>query len=114
MARNGENGDRVFATESYNGRDAWLSEITDGERRDRPIVDNIPVKPGYVGQTPIDSWPLEWQKFALGNCVKDWQEVDLARNAHYLAISELGQVMDVTDMEGDYMELIKNKPCLSA
>ena len=108
-----ESGDRVFVTESYNGRDAWLSEISGGKRRDKPMIDNIPVKPGFVGQTPIDSWPSEWQKFALGNCVKDWQEVDAARNAHYLAISEMGQVMDVTDMEGDYMELIKNKRAIA-
>ena len=47
-----EKDGRIFVTESYNGRDSWLSEITGKRRREQPVVSNIPVSPGYVGQTP--------------------------------------------------------------
>lgn len=111
--RSSQNRAKVFVTESYNGRDSWLSETTNGVKRDQPVIDNIPVKPGHVGQSPIASWPSDWQKYALGNCIKNWQETDPKRNRHYLAISELGQVIDITDVESDYMKLIKDKRAIA-
>ena len=107
-----EGGTRTFVTESYNGRDAWLSEITD-EKLLKRRIDNIPVKPGFVGQTPLDSWPSGWQKYALGNCVKNWQDTDSKSNSHYLAISDMGQVLEITDADGDYMSLIKEKRAIA-
>ena len=106
-------GKKLFVSESYNGRDSWLSEITGGKRKDTPIISNIPIKPGYVGLTPISSWPNNWQKYALGGCVKNWDTDGMSGKEHYLAISDMGQVLDITDMEGDYMDLIKKKRAIA-
>ena len=111
--RTGTGGGRLFVTESYNGRDSWLSEITDGQKREQRVVDNIPVKPGYVGQTPLESWPGGWQKYALGGCERNWMDIDPARGTHYLAVSHLGQIMDISDVEGDYMDLVKDQRAIA-
>ena len=104
----------LFVTESYNGRDSWVSNITPGaERTPRRVVDNIPVTPGYVGMTPLSAWPSEWQKFALGGCVKDWTTQGLDGVSHYLTISDLGQILDITGVEGDYMALVKDKRAIA-
>ena len=98
---------RLFVTESYNGRDSWVSDITD--RTSRRVVDNIPVSPGYVGMTPVRSWPSGWQKFALGGCDINWQTQGPNGVTHYLAISRLGQILDITREKGDYMMLVKDE-----
>lgn len=108
-----DNGNKIFITESYNGRDSWVSDITDGNKQVKPVVGNIPVTPGYVGLTPLESWPSGWQKFAFAGCVKNWTTTGVLGNSLYLAISDLGQVLDVTDFESDYMELIKNKRAIA-
>ena len=104
---------RILVTESYNGRDSWLSEITRRRKRATPVVANIPSKPGYVGLTPLESWPHEWQKFANGGCKINWLGDDIEGEHSYLAVSELGQVMDITDVEGNYMDLIKDKRAIA-
>ncbi len=104
-----KDGDHLYVTQSFNGRDSWVSEITDGKLDPERIVDNIPVKPGHVGITPIESWPDRWQKFALGNCVKNWETDGISGKRHFLAISDLGQVLEITDAQGDYMTLVKEK-----
>lgn len=104
---------KLYVTESYNGRDSWLSEITGAQKRQKPVIDNIPVTPGYVGLTPIEAWPTDWQKYALGGCVKNWETSSTDGKKHYLAISDLGQVMDITGVKGDYMQLVKDKRAIA-
>ena len=97
---------RLFVTESYNARDSWVSDITD--RTPRRVIDNIPASPSFVGMTPLRSWPSSWQKFAPAGCT-NWLTSGIDGQKLYLAISRLGQILDITGEEGDYMALVKDK-----
>jgi hypothetical protein len=103
---------RLFVSEHYNGRNSWIRDITN------PIstsvyVNNIPARPGAPAATPLESWDDEWQKFAASNCVINWQGGGGGSAAHYLAIGSLGQILDIKDEGGEYIDLLKNKKAIA-
>ena len=101
--------DRIYVSEHYNGRDSWISDITSPEAPFE-YVKNIPARPGAAGVVPLNHLD-EWQKYASTGCVINWQGG--GNNAHYLAVGSLGQILDVYQGGGEYIDLLKNKKAIA-
>ncbi|WAJ69599.1 YncE family protein [Catenovulum adriaticum] len=106
LAKKIKNGtEKLYVSEHYNGRNSWISDITDPESPSI-YVDNIPARPGAPGLTPDVNFD-DWQHYASAGCVINWQ--DGGGSAHFISVGGLGQILDVTDSGGDYIDLLKNK-----
>ncbi len=99
----------IYVSEHYNGRDSWISDISNPNNIIK-YVNNIPARPGSAGLTPSSSFGT-WQKQASAGCVINWQGGD--RKSHYISVGGLGQILDVTNAGGDYIDLIKNRQAIA-
>lgn len=107
----------IFVSQSYNGRNSWIEEITNGgdSKSENFYVSEIPAIPGLPGLTPINKWPNDWQKYAAGGCVINWQGGGDTRYSteHYFAHSGLGQIFDISENSGDYFKLLSEKKAVA-
>lgn len=100
---------KIYVSEHYNGRDSWISDITDPSAPSK-YVTNIPARPGSAALVPL-SQAQNWQKFASANCVINWGGGGV--NAHYITVGAMGQILDVFSQGGDYIDLIKAKKAIA-
>ena len=103
-----DRGSNIYVSEGFGPHRGQITEVTDGGDRDnfRAYVTGLPSVPGEAGLTPLRSWPHRWEEFAAAGCVKDWETPGPSRT-HYIAVGPLGQIIDVTDGGGDYLDLVE-------
>lgn len=107
-----------------SGGQQFLSEITDitnggGSEKHKKYYYDIPTKSGFPGLAPAGSWP-DWEKSSVGACIANWgggghssKKGFLISNQHYNAISAMGQIVDITDFEGTYIDSIKQNKLIA-
>ena len=107
--------DRIYVSEHYNGRNSWISDITDKKNVFRKL-DNIPARPGASGQVPFEA-TNEWQKVASSGCIISWQSSPFSpkngKIAHFVSVGAMGQVLDIADFSGDYIDAIKERKAVA-
>jgi hypothetical protein len=73
-------------------------------------VTNIPARTGAAPLVPFGQFD-QWQKYASAGCVINWGGGGIA--AHYITVGALGQVLDVYNQGGEYIDLLKSKKAVA-
>lgn len=109
VRRSGKRGERIFVSESFGPHHAQITMIREGGTREdfKPYIARMPSIPGAPGLTPLKAWPGRWEEYAAAGCVKNWEVDSVA--GHFVAVGPLGQILDVTDGGGEYMDLIQER-----
>lgn len=109
--------ERIYVTEDHLGIENWITDITEGgEPSDADVVmDEFPVTAGAPGNTPLTeaerdgSYEELWEQYASANCSGGWETTTMDGERLFVKGAQLGQVIEVTDMEGQtYYDAVRD------